>query len=170
MFHPWTRRFQSSGDEYVFTMNLSSRVRLNRGITVMAECRRKGRIGLAWNLFLMEGGERHVGSMQMNILHTAIQLGAENWTILTPEEQPLLLLEREGDSVGKRLLDEASAILYNPQHSYVLKNPQGTVVARLSAQHKVFTHQYHFQVEGGSELEQQVALMAFALFTLMLKK
>ncbi len=136
----------------------------------LVECRRPSAMsGMKWDVFDLEAQEKKLATITWNVLKSAMKFGAESWTVEGPDGGEFLKLETEGDSAGKRILDNMTA-LYNPTHKYVVKGVDGQVVATIAAKHGMWSGFYDFSFEGGSEEQKKVALALFAAMLLMLKK
>ncbi len=137
---------------------------------MILECKRKGKLGMIWEVFDVVGGQKHLANIHWNVLKTAIKLGSERWKVTDPGGAEFLVLKTEGDSLGKRFMDSFLEMFYNPKYEYKVMKPGGELVAEIFAKHGWWKHLYDFKLSGGSAEEKKVALGLFAAMILMLKK
>lgn len=107
--------------------------------------------------------------MEFDLAKTAFAFGSESLHVTDVKGAPLLLMQQEGKSALKHVVDGFTKI-YNPTHVYELKTPAGEPVAKVSAKHGFLTASYDFELLGGKESTRDAALICFAFFVLNNKK
>lgn len=136
---------------------------------MLIECRKPTAISYDWDVFDVQGQEKKIATITMNLVKSMIKFGAESWNIKGPDGGALLTLDTDGGSTAKRIFDNMSG-LYNPTHKYVVKGADGADVATFSSKHGLFKGVYDFVFAGGTEDQKKVALALFAAILLMMKK
>ena len=136
--------------------------------SLMLEARFIMKAALEWNLFEV-GKAEPFGKMVSHIFLTALALGGEAISVTAPDGKPLIIVEREGNTMMKHLVDNMSN-LYNPTHVYTFKKPGGGEIGKVAMKHGILKSVYDFELTGGTEKERAAALLVFGYLLLMLKK
>ncbi len=120
-----------------------------------------------WDLF--EAGKNEpFGHLKAHMVRSIMMLGGEAMTIDKPDGKPLVRVEQSSSAL-KRFADIMSDVLYNPTHTYEIKDPSGKQIGAIAIRHSVWKSSYDFMMDGGTEKEKQGALIAFAHLLIALR-
>ncbi len=120
-----------------------------------------------WDFF-EAGKEAAFGHMKAHMMRSIIMFGGEVVTITKPDGSPLILVEQSSSAL-KRFADEMMDVLYNPTHTYAIKEPSGKQIGAIAIRHSIWKSTYDLMMDGGTEKEKQAALIAFAHLSISLK-
>ncbi len=132
---------------YTFKENIKGEMKImDVSEQVLLQTKREFKVGFSWDVYDHAKGNEHLVYVNNNVIKTTLRFGAEDWTIFGPDRTTeIMQFTRENDSRGKRLLDNFSDLLYNPEHAYVLKTG-GAEVARIKARHGIWRTYYDFEI------------------------